>query len=62
MSKLKLVCLRHNDYQGRAYLPEWAAAQGHRWENLLVPRLRAFPPIDSYDALLDRWLVEIRQT
>ena len=52
MSELKLVCLRHNDYQGRAYLPEWAAAQGHRWENLLVPRLRAFPPIDSYDAMI----------
>lgn len=49
---MRIQCLQHVPFTGRAYLPEWAAARGHQWTPILVPQAAKLPPIECMDALI----------
>lgn len=49
---MRIHCLQHVPFSGRAYLPEWAAARGHDWSPTLVPQAARLPPIEAMDALI----------
>ena len=49
---MKIHCLQHIAYSGRAYLPEWAARMGHSWEATLIPETGKLPRVDDFDALI----------
>ena len=49
---MRIHCLQHVPWQGRAFLPLWADAQGHEWQVTLVPEAERLPEPDSFDALV----------
>ncbi len=49
---MRIRCLNHAEYHGRAYLPEWAAGAGHDWAATFVPGAPALPVLESFDALV----------
>ena len=49
---MRIHCLQHVPWHGRAFLPLWAAAAGHDWEVTLVPEADRLPAPESFDALV----------
>jgi GMP synthase-like glutamine amidotransferase len=49
---MRIHCLQHVPWHGRAYLPLWAAAAGHDWQVTLVPEADRLPAPEDFDALV----------
>ena len=49
---MRIQCFHHIPWEGRAFLPEWAATAGHEWDVTLVPQAERLPDPSSFDALV----------
>ncbi len=49
---MRIHCLQHVPWHGRAFIPLWAAAAGHDWQVTLVPEAERLPAPESFDALI----------
>lgn len=52
MHRVRIQCFHHIPWEGRAFLPEWAAKTGHEWQATLVPEAERLPDPASFDALV----------
>ena len=49
---MRIHCLKHADYDGPAFLPEWSAGTGHVLTQVLVPAGEPLPAPEDFDALI----------
>ena len=49
---MRIHCLKHADYDGPAFLPDWAAGLGHKLTHVMVPAGEPLPDTGDFDALI----------
>jgi len=50
-TRMRIACLKHVEYEGPAYFPDWATRQGHVLEEFLVPR-DGLPGVGDHDKII----------
>lgn len=50
-TRMRIACLKHVEYEGPAYFPDWATRQGHVLEEFLVPR-DGLPGVGDHDKVI----------
>ncbi|MGI9264966.1 MAG: type 1 glutamine amidotransferase [Gammaproteobacteria bacterium] len=49
---MRIHLFQHVEYNDRAFIPEWAAEQGHELIRVMVPQVSRLPDADDIDALI----------